>query len=86
MSLEGDTCFRGRATQAYAEPVFVYGHDAGKSVTGGYVYRGGIFPELWGQYIFGDYETGRIWALDATGERTDANILASSRNSHLQLR
>ena len=31
-------------------------------MTGGYVYRGKKFPELEGAYIFGDWETRRIWA------------------------
>lgn len=34
----------------------------GCSVTGGYIYRGAILPELKGTYIFGDYCTGRIWS------------------------
>lgn len=40
----------------------VYHHSEGASVTGGLVYRGTKFPELKNQYIFGDYETRRIWA------------------------
>ncbi|QDU26457.1 Soluble aldose sugar dehydrogenase YliI precursor [Anatilimnocola aggregata] len=36
-------------------------HTDGASVTGGYVYRGRQFPELYGIYIFGDWETRRIW-------------------------
>jgi hypothetical protein len=34
-------------------------------VTGGFVYRGSAMPELAGQYIFGDFVTGRIWAVPA---------------------
>ena len=35
-----------------------------QSVTGGYVYRGSAIPGLRGWYIFGDYASGRVWALD----------------------
>ena len=34
----------------------------GCSVTGGYVYRGGVIPSLFGHYVFGDYCTGKIWS------------------------
>jgi hypothetical protein len=32
-------------------------------VTGGYVYRGAAFPQWQGIYFYGDYCSGRIWAL-----------------------
>lgn len=49
----------------YTQPVFVYFNDENKegcSITGGYVYRGSD-PYLYGKYIYGDFCTGKIWAL-----------------------
>ncbi|KAK1171454.1 HHIP-like protein 2 [Acipenser oxyrinchus oxyrinchus] len=44
-------------------PIFAYSHRIGKSVTGGYVYRGCESPNLNGLYIFGDFMSGRLMAL-----------------------
>jgi glucose/arabinose dehydrogenase len=35
------------------------------SITGGYVYRGCDIPSLQGQYIFGDFCSGQIWAMES---------------------
>lgn len=43
-------------------------HTDAASVTGGYVYQGRRFPELMGSYIFGDFETRRIWSARFDGE------------------
>src|SRR5207249_3668466 len=45
-------------------------HTIACSVTGGLVYRGKKFPELYGAYIFGDWETRRLWAARFEGDRT----------------
>jgi len=45
------------------EPIFEYHHDQGKSITGGFVYRGKKFPELQGWYLYADYLTSKVWAL-----------------------
>lgn len=45
-----------------------YSHAEGASVTGGFVYQGTAFPELRGKYVFGDYETRRIWSAEITTE------------------
>ena len=45
------------------DPVFEYLRDVGESVTGGYVYRGNQFQDLFGKYIYGDFDFGTVWAL-----------------------
>ncbi len=45
-------------------------HTIACSVTGGRVYRGKKFPELRGAYVFGDWETRRLWAARFEGDRT----------------
>ncbi len=49
------------------QPVAEYSHSDGCSVTGGYVYRGPAIPELSGRYVYGDYCSGRIWSIPASG-------------------
>ncbi|KAK9520778.1 hypothetical protein VZT92_020641 [Zoarces viviparus] len=44
-------------------PIFAYPHKLGKSVTGGYIYRGCQMPNLNGLYIFGDFMSGRLMSL-----------------------
>ncbi|GAB4429186.1 MAG: hypothetical protein OHK0039_47800 [Bacteroidia bacterium] len=47
----------------YTLPAYAYDHTPGRSVTGGYVYRGQRYPALAGYYVFGDYASGRCWTL-----------------------
>ena len=58
------SCFDAR----YMAPIHVYAHGGGHcSITGGFVYRGSELPGLVGSYVFGDWCTGQIWALDEVG-------------------
>ncbi len=63
-TVEGEACFLepNCDRSALEPPIHVYDHGEGRSITGGYVYRGADLPELWGAYVFGDYVSGRIWA------------------------
>jgi uncharacterized repeat protein (TIGR03806 family) len=45
------------------KPIIEHTHGEFRSLTGGYVYHGAKQPELKGAYIYGDYDTGRIWML-----------------------
>ena len=50
------------------DPVSEYGRTVGQSISGGFVYRGSAIPALIGRYVFGDYRSGRIWALQPDGQ------------------
>ncbi|MFX0058345.1 MAG: PQQ-dependent sugar dehydrogenase [Candidatus Heimdallarchaeota archaeon] len=49
------------------DPIYEYGHIIGRSITGGYVYRGSTLTSLIGKYIYADFISGRIWALEYSG-------------------
>ena len=67
---EGKHIFAGGSAKDHVPPVYEYAHAKGCSVTGGYVYRGAAIPALEAAYIFGDYCSGRIWALYRDGGLT----------------
>jgi glucose/arabinose dehydrogenase len=48
-------------------PIAEYSHDVGDAVTGGFVYRGSLYPDLAGRYFFADFGSGRIWSMVKTG-------------------
>ncbi|GAB5472123.1 MAG: PQQ-dependent sugar dehydrogenase [Maribacter sp.] len=66
---EGTECFSGDCdATGLIPPIFEYDHTNGdRSITGGYVYRGAALPTLQGKYIYGDFVSGRIWALEEDG-------------------
>jgi glucose/arabinose dehydrogenase len=56
----------GPATAGMVDPVLDYARDFGQSITGGYVVRE-AGSALFGQYVFGDFVTGRIFAMAGDG-------------------
>ncbi|MDA0660619.1 MAG: PQQ-dependent sugar dehydrogenase, partial [Planctomycetota bacterium] len=50
-------------------PIISHPHSEAASVTGGFVYHGQKFPELRGAYIYGDFQSGKVWALRYDGKQ-----------------
>lgn len=66
-TMEGNHCFdpKNNCDRAGLKvPIHEYGRGDGISVTGGFVYRGPSMKGLEGKYIYADYATRRVWALD----------------------
>ena len=68
--MEGTNCYPSGSDCEKEElklPVYDYSHSNGdRSVTGGFIYRGTDIPKLTGLYIYADFISGRIWALDVS--------------------
>jgi uncharacterized repeat protein (TIGR03806 family) len=60
---------RQRGPTPIVPPTIEIPHTEGASVTGGFVYRGKKFPQLVGTYVFGDWETRRIWGVKVNGQQ-----------------
>jgi len=78
--LEGYECYRAASCNAAGTflPRASYSHEFGCSVTGGYVYRGAAMPELQGWYVYGDYCSGKVWAVNAATNEGAAIPLADT--------
>lgn len=58
-------------------PFYEYDHDEGKSITGGYVYTAGEISGLQNRYIFGDFVSGRIWAVQVPEKNREDQLVKS---------
>jgi glucose/arabinose dehydrogenase len=75
--------------ETVTSPIFFYNQTQGDlSITGGYVYRGSEInsqnPNINSKYIFGDFVTGRVWALDynaSTGNATSKLLFKTNGQS-----
>jgi len=81
----GWRCYEGLAqyntngcqpASGYTAPVFEYANPAlGRSITGGFIYRGSQYPDLYGYYLFADYVSGRWWATNQNPDGTFSTAL-----------
>lgn len=77
-TMEGNHCFEPRSgcdRSGLKMPIHEYGRSEGISVTGGFVYRGPTLEDLEGKYIYADYATRKIWALEHNDLNNPVNSL-----------
>ncbi|MCB0282285.1 MAG: PQQ-dependent sugar dehydrogenase [Calditrichaeota bacterium] len=60
-------------------PIYEYTHAVGYSITGGYIYQGSSYPELYNSYIYADFVVGKIWALESKGNNVYKNSLLTEK-------
>jgi glucose/arabinose dehydrogenase len=80
---EGSHSFRPERKKgpgAFVRPVVEHPHSDFRSVTGGYVYESDRLPKLKGAYIYGYYDSGKVWSLRLdNGKVTDHRQLADTQ-------
>ena len=70
--MEGSVPFypnRQAGPTPFVKPTIEHHHSEARSLTGGVVYHGEKLPGLRGAYLYGDYSTGRIWAMKHDGAK-----------------
>ena len=81
--MEGTLLYAGGNESGLQAPVWTYGRDQGNATIGGFVYRGTKLPQLAGSYIYGDYVSGRIWALNLNYGSDPVNKELLKTNLHI---
>ncbi|NNF61518.1 MAG: glucose sorbosone dehydrogenase [Gammaproteobacteria bacterium] len=80
---EGSASFSGESgcpdRSGTETPIAELSRDSAQSITGGLVYRGSAIPDLVGKFVYGDFITGNIWALEQT-QSGFANELIAETN------
>ncbi len=72
----------------FTYPVLQYDLDEGKSIIGGFVYRGRLIPELHGHYVFADFLKGRIFYTDVNNlpmDQSDMSLDVSKKIHEMRL-
>lgn len=66
----------------YATPIFEYDHQEGRcSVTGGFVYRGSLYPAFEGKYFYSDFCSGQLYYADNVNNKWQQNLITKTTYS-----
>ena len=80
--MEGNICYSpssGCDTSGKIRPIQDYGRSDCSSITGGYVVRSSPqLPQLEGQYVFGDYGTRKVFAINYNGSTATSTLLLTA--------
>ncbi len=79
--MEGNDCYdppNDCEEPGLIRPVFEYNHSVGQSITGGRFYQHTEIKQLYGAYIYGDFVSGKIWALFYKDGRFQKNSLVTN--------
>ncbi len=69
--------------QPLRDPIWEYPRTDGRSITGGYVYRGtGLGGSLPGRYFFADFVTSRVWSVALTIDASTREATAGNLVDH----
>ena len=60
------------------DPIFEYAHKEGQSITGGFVATSDRITQIKDHYVFGDFVSGRLWAIPLPQDRTGAMVDAKA--------
>ncbi|HYJ63185.1 MAG TPA: PQQ-dependent sugar dehydrogenase [Parafilimonas sp.] len=84
---EGDSPFNldsCKPKRKYTFPISEYSHANGDcSITGGYVYRGNNYSDLYGEYFYADYCSGTIRMLDINNPSNEKNAYAGTQRAYV---
>jgi hypothetical protein len=81
--MEGTLTYSSGSQVGLELPVWEYSHAEGIAIIGGYVYRGANLTGLFAKYVYGDYGSGKIWALEYEGVAEPVNALLVDTNLNL---
>jgi glucose/arabinose dehydrogenase len=79
---EGNTAYRNPNNHPQTRtPVHVLPRNEASSIIGGHVYRGNAMPSLQGAYVYGDFQSGNVWALrQSNGQMTSNQLIGYVAN------